>query len=331
MGIVAALTPLWRGRPSEGWHPTLPSGETPQQLDQHPLVLRPTCLHTVMPMCPASELFADPEIHEVVTDNVLRAGSTLLGLTDRDMVMSTVATVFTSIGTQFRRHAPKIASDLDKLQFTNSQRDLIRNSVRLAGDPRVQGLGFDVSSALRSNVSADPKQRIEQFLRPHLQDIRNLRDTLVPAELREPESESYKWTMTLETRKMIVAENMSEMWSPSNIDANDLTIVQKNLTQQEKSMGVEDGVLEEGLALVDLIELGARLFGQLNLPAFTSLVSIVDIRLEPLSCSRESVKDSGSYFRKAIFCQLKLGVQGVDALRAVFDMERSTNRVSWAS
>merc|ERR1719356_162840 len=94
-----------------------------------------------------------------------------------------------------------------------------------------------------------------------------------------------------------------------------------------KTLGAIGGVVEEGRALIDIIKLCAHIIrGESDPPLLaTSMAGTLDFKNNVLSCqlssgAAELGKSSEVDFAKAIFCPLKFGVQGLDALRAVPNM-----------
>mmetsp|Transcript_81343 Transcript_81343/g.230491 ORF Transcript_81343/g.230491 Transcript_81343/m.230491 type:complete len:131 (-) Transcript_81343:80-472(-) len=90
----------------------------------------------------------------------------------------------------------------------------------------------------------------------------------------------------------------------------------------QRSYGVFGGVLEEGRAVLDVIELHFHSLGHdLSMPQLAvSITGDESFGAEPLSCDIDEGK-TAHWFLKAILCPLKFATQGVDALRSADSVE----------
>merc|ERR1719436_681522 len=94
-----------------------------------------------------------------------------------------------------------------------------------------------------------------------------------------------------------------------------------------KKYSILGGVLEEARALLDIIELCAHLFGRhFEVPYWlTYLGGHLDVSSEFLSCEHHFLKPDAEDMKlnstSSLFCPLKFGTQGMDAIRAAFDMD----------
>mmetsp|Transcript_52641 Transcript_52641/g.104503 ORF Transcript_52641/g.104503 Transcript_52641/m.104503 type:complete len:470 (-) Transcript_52641:693-2102(-) len=298
--------------------------------------------HCVYPMaedCPARELFWNAEVHEVVTENLMQVGRGLLVHADRDLVRNTVAAGFRNISLNVMRHAPKIADQMFRLRISEAEKNLVLTSLRLISLPEVQRLGFEVAMAIRRSLSHDRgniQHVIEEMLEAKLDDISNMVHELISPPLLKlwgPGHARHQWDMTLESENIDVMTHVDggKFYGSMNATfyANAHGGAPGYLPREEKAYGAWGGILEEGRALLDVIRLIVRSSGNgdLEVPGWaaslTSNVDMQDLGRELLSCELHE-EDGMDNFMKAIFCPLKYGTQGIDALRAVAQVRRIT-------
>jgi len=294
--------------------------------------------HCVYPMaedCPARELFWNAEVHEVVTENLMQVGCGLLVHADRDLVRNTVAAGFRNISLNVMRHAPTIADIMFRLRISEAEKNLVLTSLRLISLPEVQRIGFKVALAIRRSLSHDRdtiQHKIEQMLQASLDEITNLVHELVSPPLLKlwgPGHARHQWDMTLENENIHVMTTFSGGKFYGSMNASFYAAAHGGapgyLPREEKAYGAWGGILEEGRALLDVIRLIVRSSGNGNLAvpgwaaSLADNVDMQDLGRELLSCELHE-KDGMDNFMKAIFCPLKYGTQGIDALRAVAQM-----------
>jgi len=116
---------------------------------------------------------------------------------DKEVLTGIVAESFQNISAKLRTSNPNIVGELDLLRLTQAQRAAVLRSLRLASDPRVQGLGLEVARALRDTptIRADvpgagsiDKQlgdALRRALKPERAKVAALQAELVPEELHE--------------------------------------------------------------------------------------------------------------------------------------------------
>jgi len=217
-----------------------------------------------------------------------------------------------NISTQLGLRAPEVASTLQLVQLSEEDKDAVLRSLRLISDPRVQKIGLEVARAIRGSASSNRdivKRRIEERLQPQLREILELRQELVPSTLRRLWGEGHTWDMTLDPENVMVMERVSDEFETSY---DPRTAVNAS----EKDFGLYGGVLGEARALLDVMRACMRLFSSdLKVPEWaTSLGGNMEISAELLSCELDPITDSRMNFMKALFCPLKFGTQGMDAL-----------------
>lgn len=291
------------------------------------------CIYEETPLCPAKALFENPEVHDVAAANLMRVGyNGLILRRDFSMVRAIVVASFGNISHQISKYAPAAADTLDKIPLTKIQKDAVVNSLRLMSDPRVQNIGFDVGLAIRDSPGVgrtNLKHRIEEKLRPRLEEIRKLREELMPGQLRTLWAKNYQWEMTLEPENVRVMrmQNGGKL-APVFTSLQDVYLsgtTRAPMAPAEKFYGILGGLLEEARALVDISRLCSSMFGkELDVPLWvTSLPGTHNFSSDILSCEIRTEDDNKINFMKALFCPLKFGTQGMDALRAVPDMMNS--------
>lgn len=344
-GILLAVAPTWgvsttgserigrlRGEghrglvPFSGQAPRLP--EEAQFLSHSPSTVAASCTYADTSMCPARSLFDSPEVHAVATKELMRAGRRFFTAADRPMIWAIVADGFRNISAMLAERAPEVASSLDKVKLSEAQKDAVLMSMGLPSEPKLQRLGLEIAWAIRDSgcsLEACVQQHIEERLLPRRAELQSLRELLVPTPLRKLWGQTHQWAMTLDP------ENIRAMESVVGKFVGEVDLLGESrhlvgpgeavgLSLAEKRLVVIGGVVEEGRALLDSLRLSARfLHGELDAPLWATSLSGVwrDFGASLTSCSADGGEVSRIHFLKELFCPLKLGSQGMEALRAL--------------
>jgi len=207
------------------------------------------------------------------------------------------------------------------------QKNAVIDSIRLMSDPRVQGIGRDVGQAIHDSKStnrAELKRRIQAKLQPRMNEITKLRSEVMPGPLHQAWGGEHQWTMTLDKENIRVMGTYHGDAKYGSIRksfgsyAHSDELTPFSLT----TYSILGGVLEQGRALLDIIELCGRHFGKhLEVPYWvTYLGGNMEVTSELLSCEHHFVNpnrlDVKLNSTSALFCPLKFGTQGMDALKA---------------
>jgi len=328
--IVHSSTPWFRHKQIE--KPMFPTPHSKSTQLKQQIVDVPTCNYEKEDVCPVLTLFHNPEVHEVATDNLMRVGHGHLKAVDRTIVKAAVAAGFKNISFKLQMHAPKVAKELRMVDFSEMQKNAVLDSMRLMSNPRVQSIGRDIGQAIHDSNSTDRedlKLHILAKLQPRLPEIMQLRSELIPEMLRLVWGGGHQWTMTLD-------EENIRLMGPYRNKGKHVTIRESAGTSEFHNelapfllttYSILGGVLEEGRALLDIIELCGHLFGRhLKVPYWiTYLGGSIDVTSEFLSCGHRFVNSNPEDMKlnsiNALFCTLKFGTQGMDALKAAFDMD----------
>jgi hypothetical protein len=318
------------------------SKEVPKDLasapePEHLMIGHPSyhCTYASAERCPASELLFSSEVHEVVTENLMQVGRGIFSPADRDLVRETVAACFRNVSMQIREHAGASMEALQHIQLDEKERNSVLTWLRLMSVPQVQSIGYEVALAMRRALTSDPAivmAAVEEVLTVNLENIKELRDELITPHMLHYWGPEQQWELTLDPENMAVMQAFRHGEFYGSLDADfyskNVSGLVKKLPAKEKAYGVWGGVLEQGRALIDVVKLLAmRQDIELLVPAqATSLdvnVDVEDLGSELLSCELQP-KDGMNNLMKALFCPLKYGSQGLDALRAVehMDMDR---------
>lgn len=287
-----------------------------------------SCSYLQQEECPALQLLASPSVFQAATDTLMQAGRFFLGPEDTGFVHATVIAGFANITARLDQRTPEVIKKLEELKLTERQKDVALSSLRLIASTRVQSLGREVAKAIRDSPTPDPlvvKQHVEERMLPHVAILNNLRDELEPL-LREWSAED-KWVMALDQESIRVMQNRGggEFISVSPQDMVEMPgITDAHITPAQLSYVLLGGVLEEARALIHMVNfLSSARQGDLYVPTWgTSMMDMIDLDPELLSCevaiSSVSVAtaDIHVHLTKALFCPLKFGVLGLEAVRA---------------
>lgn len=297
------------------------------------------CTYATSERCPASELFFSSEVHEVATENLMQVGRGIFSPADRDLVRETVAACFGNLSKQIEEHAGASLQALQNIQLDAKERNSVLTWIRLMSVPQVQSIGYEVALAMRRALTSDPavvRTAVEEVLSVNLDNVKELRDELITPHMLDYWGPEQQWELTLDSENMAVMQAFKHGEFYGSLDADfyskNVSGLVKKLPAKEKAYGVWGGVLEQGRALIDVVKLLARRQDiELLVPAqATSLDVNVDVKdpgSELLSCELQP-KDGMNNLMKALFCPLKYGSQGLDALRAVRHMERAVATAS---
>lgn len=315
------------------------SQKVPEDLDsapepEHFMIGHPGyhCTYATTERCPASELFFNSDVFEVATENLMQVGRGIFKPRDRDLVRDTVAAGFRNISKQIEEHADASLEALQHIQLDIQERNSVLTWLRLMSCPEVQSIGYEVAMAVRRSMSSDPavvRSAVEEILSTNLDNVKALRDELIAPAMLEYWGPEQQWELTLDPENIAVMQAFRHGEFYGSLDADfyskNVSGLIKQLPVEEKAYGAWGGVLEQGRALIDIVRLLSRRQSiELLVPRqATSLdvnVDVKDLGSELLSCELQP-KDGMNNLMKALFCPLKYGSQGMDALRAVHHME----------
>jgi hypothetical protein len=291
------------------------------------------CTYGPAAKCPASELLFNAEVHEVCTENLMRVGRGLFKHADREIVRDAVSAGFRNISRQLAQRWPEAMQQLEQVTFTEREKNSLVSALRLMSVPSVQRIGFEVALAVRRSLSFEPqivRQKVQEMLQSNVAELMRLREDLISGRLQELWGDSgLNFALTLQPENLQVMEafHEGEFFGSMSADfyAQNRSGAPGRLPPEEKSYGAWGGVLEEGRVFLGLVRLAARASGHADthFPAeATALSSNVDVRdlgSELLSCELHK-KDGMNNFMKALFCPLKYGSQGLEALRSLDQM-----------
>lgn len=289
--------PLSNPQTSMPMQPVPESTPTPQ---------RQTCNYEKSDYCPAHYLFESPDVHDTVTDSLMRTGSTFIEHTDYTMVQEFVRIGLKRIGQELQQRVPVVAEELDRAQLKVDEWNAVLKMISLIGNYEVQQLGYQVTKALRAGASPTRSKEsfkwyIEDFLDERLDEMQKLAIQLIPSPVRDLwGAGGHDWEMTLDPENVHIMQTIN-VKPISNFTYVDL---------QTKSFSIYAGVLEEGRVLLDLMKICIRAVG----PSWdTSTRRTIDILFESIA---QPAKSGDLELMEAFLWPLRCGAQGIDALRA---------------
>lgn len=110
----------------------------------------------------ARMLFEDPEVKEVATAQVMRAGNGVLGPEDESLVRKHVHEGFSRFADEVRTLDPATYRILEEVQLDPEQRRAVLRAMSLATDPRVQRLGLEVANAVRESGKTEDNDALQK-------------------------------------------------------------------------------------------------------------------------------------------------------------------------
>jgi len=276
-------------------------------------------------MCVMLDLFEHPEVVEVAAGLVLRVGRKMFGGPgDRAMVRDVVATSFRNISDQLKARVPDVADKMKTLLISELQKKAVLSSMELLANEEVQTIGLDVAYSIHEAALSKEDFRevtrdyvsdfVEEKLRDRLPELVKMRKTLVPGFVRVLWGNVHQWDMTLDP------ENIGTMLGGSGKFASVFELG-SSVDMGRKHDAILGAVLEIGRALIDLIKVCSRSYDtELAIPPWaTSMTGRVSPEL--MSCQRDLKGNEQVEAMKTLFCPLKYGSQGLEALRAMPEMQ----------
>jgi len=245
----------------------------------------------------------------------MQLGRKVLDDADRDLAARIVAESFGNFSTQLRAFAPQVAETIDGIEVSEAERAAVLAWLGLLRDRRVRGVGLHVASALRSSPTPERgylRQRVEEAMIPHLREMAQLRDELLPEALPGRSGAGEQWQLSLDRDNVRSIESVSGDFI---FDFEPPTT--RAVTQEDKYFALFGGAFEQGRALLDLLQLHVRASAPgVPMPAVQRAMTL---GAEPMAwpCELSKDRDTSVDFMKAMLCPLKLAASGLDALRAV--------------
>jgi hypothetical protein len=276
-------------------------------------------------MCRALDMFESPELVDVVSETILRVGKKMFkDQDDRDLVKDVVTTSLKNISLQLQLRVPEVAKELDSLLLSELEKNAVLSSLQLLGNAEVQEVGLLVAEGIHEAALAEKdfnkvtteyvSNFLEEKLRPSLPELTKLRKTLVPTVVKDLWGKKHQWEMTLDP------ENIGAMLGGDGQFISEFHMTD-SMDREMKKDAVLGAVLEEGKAIIDLIKVCTRSYRKdLSIPPWaTSMTGRVSPDL--LSGQVNAKGDKQVESMKTLYCPLKYGAQGAEALKAVAEMK----------
>lgn len=283
------------------------------------------CDYSKSSVCPAPSLLLMDEVHELAAKNVLRVGHRILGPQHAPIAKRIVGDCFRNVSSLLERHARQVARELDTVRVTHTQKDAMLNSLRLLGDPRIEGVGLDIAEAIsqighssaETGAPSMSANDISVALGDMLQrfELGSLREELELARLLW--SEGRQWDLTLEPEYLASMGRLDGRWHSIIAEASDVEPKWDGAlvaVQEDLRAAIVAGALVQARVLLDVMKVRARS----AVPSWvTSQSSYLGIDRRDVVCELQG--EHAALNRLA--CPLKFGVQGMDALRAHFSRQ----------
>lgn len=278
---------------------TVPSSATASEME---------CDFKKQVFCAARTLLRNPEVHRVVTDNLMRTNNKLITQGDYEMVKEFAWMGFKKINQELGERAPQVAAEVDRIQLNAAQKNAALDLLALLSDPGVESIGFDVAKIIRASKFTTKrflKFYIEDSLQP-VDEIQKVAHEMIPKSVQQLwDQGGHDWELTLNERNIrtIRANHVTRHPNMTGVD------------YETKSLAIYAGVLEQGRVLLDILKMHIRSLG----PAWTTdLRDSIDLLFEGIALPTDRNKLE---FAEVFLWPLKCGAQGLDALRASVSQE----------
>lgn len=266
--------------------------------------------------CPLRSLFADPDVLAASAANVMKVGAGLLNANDEGFVKDVMAQVFREVSSILQSRAAPVALALDSIDLNAEEKGAALVHLALLSDAEVRGIGVEVAKAMRDlhalSPSAEPgefRSHIQERLVPRLRELDTFSEKVVPGRLVTLWGHGREWTMTLDP------VNMQSMDSVVGKFVNGIQPAGR-IEMKQKVEAVRGAALEMARSLLDFLLLCVSDMG----PGWSTDVgdTMAVAGDGPLSRPCElALGGTSNDFDKGLICPLKLGAQGLDAMRAV--------------
>lgn len=287
------------------------------------------CLFDGQTSCSFADLFGLSKVHDVVARQMELISRDLL---EGDVKFSAqvgelVEKSFRHLSRALRKHAPKAFGDLKSTAITSDTLSTLMHVITLSSNTKVQRLGFEVARAIQESGQVHEtlvKRRIMDKLVPLVPDMMKLRREFFRVSgLRELFSVWMPWNMTMDPQNLQVMAAVSDARNlvPQHVTRKDISLSKDVQEFHIAPSDTEAGILEEGRLVISFIKSAAHGYGkEINLPLQSISLNTVDVTSvggsgNLLSC--ELSQDAATItvnFMKAVYCPLKYGTMGIDAL-----------------
>jgi len=140
-------------------------------------------------------LLDGPEFTDVATDNFMKLG----GPGNRAKVHTVVSKHLKDITHKMAVANPALFMRLNEATISHKQKSAVLSVVSSMADPRVQDIGFDIHQAVEEGSSEGREgvqKHVSDAVAPRLEEMRLLRDEIIPSSLRkvEPTGDAVSFT-----------------------------------------------------------------------------------------------------------------------------------------
>lgn len=301
------------------------------------------------------KLLSHPDVHDVVTSNIVKGGSA----EKTGAIRQLVEQHFNQAGDDVTRSDPETAN----APITSDQKAAVLHMMRYISDPRVQSIGVNVAHAIRDSGSEDPevlRLQIAHKLAPRFAEMKRLHSEAFPARMRASLGmKGGDFEHVLSPNMIRILKTMDDSWdarfSPKEHDVTarlllastaggwgaaaaapagataaapagtmasgiggDTTI--NGIDKAEEGLGISAAVVEEVSCLLRILKPTLKMFGKdAGLPPqATSAIGAVDALLSIASCETKAAEDSNPL--EGAGCVASAGSAGMDSLREVFTL-----------
>jgi len=289
-------------------------------------------------------LLESEELAELAAEQLMKSGA--LHPADRPMVHSVASLGFGNISAMLGKGAPAAARRLDTYYLTEEQKAAVFGVVRGMGDRRVQSVGEEMTASLKNFLSTNAADRgsmknfIVGSLQPRMGEIRQLRDQVIGAPLRNLEDkddparhfglelnadrfrvvstwsdddDGSKWEFDMsapQRSETILARSRRLSRGPSDAESRRL------LEHESKRLGVAGGIVEQAKVVLDQLKAITGETGtDIDVPQW---ITTLDGHVKPfISDLFECVMDHLGDATKMIACPMKFASAGIDVLAGV--------------
>lgn len=290
-------------------------------------------------------LLESPSAVEVATRQLMEAGRReRISLPKEDSVRASVEETFRNMSLHLQATWPRGAQ---APVFDGRQSKVVLDAMRRLSDVRFQRIGLEVARAVKESAEGDTegmRRRILERLRPRLPEIRQLRDEVIPAELRnEAGVRPRRWGSLVHPSRERLLRSFDDAWAErleahaaaqaEGPQADTRRLQTSSYTTPPPGTATPDpqaaahnwelmsSVLSEGKMLLDQFKVFVMIFGaNMDLPEPVKvMLDSSGYFVQLAECGLGSVLQ-GMSVAAMMMCPLELGEQGMEAITQVMDM-----------
>lgn len=202
----------------------------------------------------ARALLESRELANVVTEQMIAA----TGHQDvrKESMRDQVHTGFKDMSQHISERCPQTAMQLDQMTLSPEEQAAMFRTYRYMGDPRVQSLGLDIlQAASEAQDHASLKQRLLAKVQPRADEIRQLRDQIMPLAKGQAHSVDFdhlritrdfdEWHMEMAVKGRKLAGLSFPMAQQTQVFLDFISSMKPDFKMPDLASGLQEGIISD--------------------------------------------------------------------------------------